>query len=109
MKLSFIYQCYILYKILKFFILTSQEPSSAAWSSASLYYGSDHNPIHPDDSTLLGDDERGWGMASPPCCGSVVPFAHTRQSPPFTRFVTGPTVEVWDARNSDVDAVAPGR
>jgi len=85
--------------------LLQSDPQLSAWSS--LYYSPD--TLHPDDTSILPDAEKGWGMASPPCCGSVVPYAHTRQAPPFTRYVTGPTIEVWGKWNKEVDTIAPGR
>lgn len=86
-----------------------QEPEAAAWSSPSLhsYYSNDH--LHADDVDPLPDPDKGWGMPSPPCCGSVVPYAHTRQAPPFSRVVTGPTVDIWQPKQENRDVIAPGR
>ena len=53
-----------------------------------------------------------WGTginSVPSCCGSVVPYAHTRQSPPFTREVTGPTVDVPNVPPNGRDSIPPSR
>ncbi|XP_076069642.1 uncharacterized protein LOC143041535 [Oratosquilla oratoria] len=57
------------------------------------------------------EEERLW--ASPSCCGSIIPYAHTQPSPPFTRQITGPTIFVSSAyarlRTHSVDNIPPAR
>ncbi|XP_042882464.1 uncharacterized protein LOC122259639 [Penaeus japonicus] len=53
------------------------------------------------------DEGRVW--AAPSCCGSVVPYAHTRQATAFTRQVTGPTLDIKEAHVLQRDKVPPGR
>ncbi|XP_068219573.1 calcium-activated chloride channel regulator 2-like [Palaemon carinicauda] len=77
--------------------------------------------IHPRDHDLRhhrhaltkevnwGGYDEGREWAIPSCCGSVVPFAHTRQAPAFTRQVTGPTLDIRDYHILNRDKVAPAR
>ncbi|KAK7081849.1 hypothetical protein SK128_018445 [Halocaridina rubra] len=58
---------------------------------------------------VYGEYTDGHGWITPSCCGSVVPFAHTRQSPPFTRQITGPTLDIREAHVLHRDKVAPAR
>ncbi|XP_071532883.1 calcium-activated chloride channel regulator 1-like isoform X2 [Panulirus ornatus] len=53
------------------------------------------------------EDDRAW--ASPSCCGTVVPFAHTREAPPFTRQVTGPTLDIREAHIINREKIPPSR
>ncbi|XP_063867475.1 calcium-activated chloride channel regulator 2-like [Scylla paramamosain] len=45
------------------------------------------------------------------CCGSVVPYARsrTRESPPFTRQVTGPTLDIRKEHVLNRDLIAPAK
>nr|XP_053635612.1 uncharacterized protein LOC128690882 [Cherax quadricarinatus] len=53
------------------------------------------------------EDDRSW--ASPSCCGTVVPYAHTRESPPFTRQVTGPTLDILEGHVVSRDKIPPAK
>ncbi|XP_066980825.1 calcium-activated chloride channel regulator 1-like isoform X2 [Macrobrachium rosenbergii] len=58
---------------------------------------------------VYGEYADGHGWITPSCCGSVVPFAHTRQSPPFTRQITGPTLDIREGHLLHRDRVPPAR
>ncbi|XP_068219578.1 calcium-activated chloride channel regulator 1-like isoform X2 [Palaemon carinicauda] len=58
---------------------------------------------------VYGEYTDGHGWITPSCCGSVVPFAHTRQSPPFTRQITGPTLDIRQGHLLHRDRVPPAR
>ena len=79
--------------------------SSSTSHPSALSFTSD---VH--DSGRMGAQ---WTTGSfnvlPTCCGSVVPYAHTKQSPPFTREITGPTVDMPAVPPNGRDAIPPSR
>ena len=87
-------------------LLYSSETSTAPMSA--LFYSSYKSPGTPPRLDW-GDLAKTPAVAPSGCCGSSLQYPHARQAPPFTRQVTGPTIDSPFARAHRKDATHPSR